>query len=51
MSTVAVTSPAPLDADDRAAFRITGWMIAVSAATVLWGAIGVGIWSVVSLVA
>lgn len=35
--------------DERSTFRITGWTIAISAATVLWGAIGVGVWSLVSL--
>ncbi len=33
---------------DRNGLRMTGWMIAISASTVLWSAIGVGVWSITS---
>lgn len=53
VSTVAIssTTSAPFDPEvsERSAFRVTGWMIAISATTVLWGAIGIGIWSIASV--
>lgn len=53
VSTVAMSSTASAsfdsDVNERSAFRVTGWLIAISATTVLWGAIGIGVWSVASL--
>jgi hypothetical protein len=33
---------------DRNGLRLTGWMIAISASTVLWSVVGVGVWSITS---
>ncbi|MEY2849053.1 MAG: hypothetical protein RI885_1720 [Actinomycetota bacterium] len=35
--------------DDRNALRYNGWVLAISASTVLWGAIGVGVWGITAL--